>query len=374
MKIFSWFGLSGLIILQVACGGGDSAADTPQGEAVTEVEVGKLIFEDTRLSFNGNQSCASCHDASKGFADPDVSMGAPVSEGSIPNSFGNRNAPTSAYAGFSPKLFEQITDPKFGQVYVGGQFLDGRRDTLEDQAKDPFLNPVEMANDDEQAVVDKVKSAPYADKFKRIFGADVFNNTSTAYNNIAHAIAAFERSPEMNRFDSKFDCYLQDADQYPLTPEEKLGLDVFNSSEARCAECHTIDPRPPSGKVLLTNFQYFNIGVPKNLSNPSQATDNGLGGRADISSNENGKFKTPSLRNVAITGPYMHNGVFATLKDVMDFYAIPEKAIETDPAPEVKNNIAGEVDFLDFTADPEFKNIIAFMETLTDGTGVGICF
>lgn len=370
MKIFAWFGLTGLIVLQAACGGGDSAADTQQGEAATEVEVGKLIFEDTRLSANGNQSCSSCHDASAGFADPDVSMGAPVSEGSIPNSFGSRNAPTSAYAGFSPK-FDQIIDPNRGQVYVGGQFLDGRRDTLEDQAGDPFLNMDEMANADKKAVVDKVKTAPYADKFMRIFGADVFNNTDIAYKNITHAIAAFERSAEMNRFDSKFDCYLQDAVKYPLTTEEKNGLDDFNGSNARCAECHTTDPQPPSGKVLLTNFQYFNIGVPKNPANPNHATDNGLGGRVGISNNENGKFKTPSLRNIAITAPYMHNGVFGTLEEVMAFYNIFEKAAATNPPPEVVNNIAPEVE-IELT-DTEISNIIAFMKTLTDGTGVGVC-
>jgi len=153
MKFNAWVSLSVVVIFLSACGGGGSGASSG-GVTATEVEVGKLIFEDTRLSANMNQSCASCHAASAGFADPDVTKASPVSEGSITGEFGNRNAPTSAYSMFSPS-FGQTNDPVRGLIYEGGQFLDGRRDTLEEQAKDPFTNPVEMANPAPQAVVNK---------------------------------------------------------------------------------------------------------------------------------------------------------------------------------------------------------------------------
>ena len=281
-------------------------------------------------------------------------------------------------AGFSP-VRGITTDSADNPVYVGGQFLDGRRDTLEEQAKDPFLNMVEMANADKQAVVDKVKTASYVLNFKQIFGEDVFDNTELAYNNIAHAIAAFERSAEMNKFNSKFDCYLQD-DTYPLSEDEQAGLLAFDET-GKCSICHTITPDADSDKVLLTNFQHFNIGVPANQKNPANIADGtyvdyGLGDvlvPKDVQ--ENGKFKTPTLRNIELTGPYMHNGVFDTLEEVMAFYNIPEKRDPSpEPAPEVdSDNINADVDFLDLT-EKQISDIILFMKTLTDGSGVGICF
>ena len=144
MKYFSLISLFSFAFVLGACGGGSSNGGGGAVSVTTTVEeVGKLIFEDTRLSLNSNQSCASCHASAAGFADPNVSKAAPVSEGSISGQFGDRNAPTSAYSKFSP-AFAQITDPNRGPIFAGGQFLDGRRDTLEAQAKDPFLNPVEM--------------------------------------------------------------------------------------------------------------------------------------------------------------------------------------------------------------------------------------
>lgn len=365
------------ILSVTACGGGSADTTTVgTGPIVTAdaVEVGKFIFEDTRLSANMNQSCATCHDATAGFADPAVSKANPVSEGSIAGEFGDRNAPTSAYAMFAPG-FGQINDPVRGLIYAGGQFLDGRRDTLEEQAKDPFLNPVEMANPDKQAVVDKVRTGPYADKFMAVYGSDVFNNADTAYDRIAEAIAAFERSAEMNPFNSKFDCYLQDPVQYPLGMQEQMGLNVFEG-KGKCANCHTLDQDPASGKVLFTNFQYFNIGVPANPDNPANKAnagfvDLGLGGRLKIAV-ENGKFKTPTLRNIEKTAPYMHNGVFDTLTEVVEFYNIEEKEFATPP-PEVINDINTDVDFLDLNIQ-QIDALVAFMKTLTDGTGKGICF
>ncbi|MDH5180353.1 MAG: c-type cytochrome [Gammaproteobacteria bacterium] len=361
--------MGGMILCVTACGGGAGGGGAPASSAA---EVGKLIFTDRRLSANGNQSCADCHDPAVGFADPDVTQNAPVSEGSPSGGFGNRNAPTSAYAGFTP-AFGQV-DVGGTLFYAGGQFLDGRRDSLEQQAKDPFLNPLEMANSNVLAVVEKVRTAAYADRFMAVYGANVFADANTAFNNIAAAIAAFERSAEMNKFNSKFDCYLQNATAYPLSANEANGLTVFNG-KGKCSGCHSTTPDPVSGKVLLTDHRYFNIGVPKNPNNPANVAnpsfiDKGLGARKGAS--ENGKFKTPTLRNVALTAPYMHNGVFATLDEVMTFYNIDEK-VTAVPAPEVSANITADVDFLGLTQQ-EMDDVTAFMRTLTDGSGTGICF
>lgn len=385
MKLISWISLAVIILILGACGGGDSAAPTggnPPPATATEEEVGKLIFEDTRLSANANQACASCHSASRGFSDPDVTAASPVSEGSIAGEFGNRNAPTSAYAMFTPS-FAQITDPVRGQIYAGGQFVDGRRNTLEDQAKDPFLNPLEMANADKAEVVNKVENGPYADEFRAVYGDTVFNNVDTAYDRIADAIAAFERSAEMNPFTSKYDCYLQNATLYPLTAQEQSGLDIFEDPNGgKCANCHTTTPDPVSGEVLLTNFQYFNIGAPSNANNPTPGVDLGLGGRLVVegmepttAALEDGKFRTPTLRNIALTAPYMHNGVHATLDDVIRHYDL---FADDNITAEVDRNIADELGagtFMGLGLQPQdYLDLIAFMETLTDGTGVGICF
>ena len=368
-----------LAILFSACSGGGS--ESPGGNNTdpdltdAEVEVGKLIFEDTRLSANDNQACATCHSKSSGFADLDVTAASPVSQGSIAGQFGERNAPTAAYATFTP-AFALISDPERGSIYAGGQFVDGRRNSLEEQAKDPFLNPVEMANADKQAVVDKVHNGPYSDKFMAVYGRNVFDDTDKAYDRIAQAIAAFERSDEMNPFNSRFDCYLQDATQFPLSDLEQAGLDVFDNT-GKCSSCHKLEPDSASGKVLFTNFQYFNIGVPSNPNNPANIAnanfvDLGLGGRLSGSA-ENGKFKTPTLRNIELTAPYMHNGVFDTLEEVVVFYNIEEKEFATPP-PEVINDINADVDFLGLNEPDDVDALVAFMKTLTDGSGIGLCF
>ena len=374
MKYLPGFSPLLLTFTLVACGGEDVPPPGASFEA-TPIAVGKNLFEDHDLSGNDHQGCSSCHDAKAGFADPGVSSANPVSEGAIAESFGTRNAPTIAYSHFSPP-FLQINDPIHGAVFVGGQFYDGRRQTLEDQAVDPFFSAVEMANPDKNAVVTKVSRSIYAAQFLAVYGNNIFNDVNAAFEKIIQAIAAFERSNEVNPFNSRFDCFLQDADQFPLSIQEQTGLNLFDGA-AKCSSCHTLDPEPISGKVLLTNFQYFNIGVPGNPANPANRADAnfvdlGLGGRLSESA-ENGKFKTPTLRNIALTSPYMHNGVFDTLEEVVVFYNIDDKKTAS-PTPEVNSNISSEVNFPGLNDPVEINAIVAFMKTLTDGTGTGICF
>jgi len=363
--------LIGASLALSACGGGGGSSSS-SGSTATTVSVGKKIFFDTSLSSNGNQSCGSCHDPARGFADPDATKTAPVSEGSVAGSFGNRNAPTAAYASFIPAFTQITTTTTDGSVsnYQGGQFLDGRRNSLLEQAKDPFLNPVEMNNVDAADVVNKVSIASYAGEFKQVFGDAVFDDTNTAYEKIATAIAAFEASAEMNPFSSKFDAVM--AGQASFTASEQRGFDLFKGTKAKCANCHTVNS--PPAKSLFTDFNYFNIGTPANPNNPSTAVDEGLGdsNRKPVVTDQaaqKGKFRTPTLRNIELTAPYMHNGAFTTLEKVVQHYDIDVANMFSTP--EVNANIANELDVgglgLGLAAPGDYEDLRDFMLTLTDG-------
>jgi len=364
--------LSGLLLILNGCSSSSNPSPTIEtlSNDATIITLGEKIFFDENLSSNSNQSCASCHDPAAGFADPGVTTTAPVSEGSVAASFGNRNAPTSAYVSFSPD-FGLTTTPdtsEDGSKYQGGQFLDGRSIDLVDQAKAPFLNEVEMNNADEAEVVNKVMNSTYADDFRSVFGSTAFDDTMIAYNNIAEALAAFEMSQAMNPFTSKFDAFQLDSVNNPLTASELRGFELFKDKDtAKCANCHVIGT-PDTGPALFTNFKYFNIGTPSNPDNPDSTPDLGLGGVIN-ETNEDGKFKVPTLRNIALTAPYMHNGVYETLQQVVTHYDI--QVANEFIFPEVDRNIASELNKGTFEglnlSEQNYIDLIAFMETLTDG-------
>jgi len=330
--------------------------------------LGKKLFFDSNLSSPAGQSCASCHSPEAGFADPDREI--PVSRGAHTDRFGNRNTPSAAYAAFSPVFHFDNNEG----IFFGGQFLDGRSATLEDQAKQPLLNPVEMANSDKHSVVEKVSHADYAEQFKLIYGESIFNDVDLAFDKIADAIASFERSKEVSAFSSRFDAFT--GNQLALTAQETRGLDLFNREDkGNCAACHPSTSDTPDHPALFTDFSFDNLGTPANPNSPflTQSpefnpdgvgfVDFGLGGELGNIA-ENGKFKVPSLRNVALTAPYMHNGVFDTLDEVLDFYS--DRNID-GVIPEVADNVNNdELGNLGLT-DQEKADIIAFLETLSDG-------
>jgi len=333
-----------------------------------KVALGKQIFFDTDLSNPAGQACSSCHQPNAGFADSDNEI--PVSRGIHPERFGNRNTPSVAYAAFSPEFyFDDIEG-----IFFGGQFLDGRASTLEEQAKRPFLNPVEMANTDTTSVVQKVGQSIYADEFKAVYGDEIFSDVERAFNSIADALASFERSDELAAFSSKFDLFM--AGQTTLSAQELRGLDIFNRTDkGNCAACHPGANEAVDTPALFTDFSYDNLGTPANPNSPflTQSSeynpeglsfiDFGLGARLGNNA-ENGKFKVPSLRNVNLTGPYMHNGVFATLEEVLDFYSDRDA---DGVIPEVAENVnRSELGALALS-DQEKLDIIAFLKTLTDG-------
>ena len=363
-----------VILILSGCGGGGGSSPAPGNnmQALKE-ELGGLIFADTSLSQPPGQSCASCHLAQAGFADPDSDSTRPVSEGAISGRFGNRNAPTAAYTSLIPVFSGNNT-----VGFIGGQFVDGRAATLVEQAKAPFLNPLEMANPDKQTVIDAVRNSNYVDLFEQVYGTGSLDDTEAAYDQIADAIAAFEKSDTLNPFTSKFDLFL--SGRVTLTAQEQRGLDWFNSI-GQCADCH-FDP-------LFTDHTYHNLGVPKNPDNPfynmppefnpdgAAFVDLGLGLNPTVmSSSQNGKFRVPTLRNVALTAPYMHNGVFQTLEQVVDFYntrdvlpVCPTDVIEPGcwPLPEVPENVDTlRMGNLGLTPE-QVDDIVAFLQTLTDG-------
>lgn len=376
-----------------------------------EQALGAALYSDKNLSLNRNQSCATCHslDPAKsgasgalfpaaGFVDPlNITPGIFVSNGSVVGKFGTLNTPSVGYAGFSPS-FRWNKDL---EMFQGGQFWNGRAATLEDQAALPMLNPVEMAMPSKWAIVTRLKENPaYRDAFKKLYKLDLdsipANENAPAeakaprkvgdvVTAASKAIAAFEKGRTFNRFTSKFDFYL--AGMTELTPQEKTGLDLFVGTAA-CATCHTAEPGiTADGKPfppLFTDFTYENIGLPPNPLIPGNPKpDLGLGARPDIKARpkgdrELGKHKVVSLRNIAVTPPYGHNGVFPTLESIVHFYITRDslQRIEPNeagfgvtgwPAPEYPETVNrdNEMGSMHLTAEEELA-VVAFLKTLTD--------
>lgn len=331
--------------------------------------LGKKLFFDRTLSTPPGQACSDCHEPAKGFANPDTSL--PVSRGVHPDRFGNRNDLPAAYASFSPPLHYDGEE----EVWVGGNFWDGRTSGLVEQAKLPLLNPLEMANPDEAAVVESIRASGYAGEFRAVFGPDALDEVKRAYHHAAEALASFQESPEVNRFSSKYDFVLRG--EAALTTAEARGLALFDDpKKGNCAACHPSKPDASGQPPLFTDFTYDNLGTPKNPElpfyhlppalNPDglRWVDLGLG-PVVLKGSENGKFRVPTLRNTAVTGPYMHNGVFKTLWQVVMFYNTRD--VSHWPAPEYPRNVNREELGNLKLSNPEVDDLVAFMLTLTDG-------
>jgi cytochrome c peroxidase len=351
--------------------------------------LGKQLFFDTNLSEPAGLACAGCHASQVGWTGPDatIDLNGAVYEGAVKGRFGNRKPPSIAYGGDSPNLHLDATNG-----WTGGMFWDGRAtgltlgDPLAEQAIGPFLNPLEQNNASAGVVVDKVKQSKYANLFMDVWGFHAFDDTEKAYQMIGRSIAEYERSEEVNPFNSRFDTYFGTGNG--LTAQETLGLTLFNG-KAKCANCHTSTANPVSGKVLFTDFTYINIGVPKNPNNPFYSelefnplgaswVDMGLGGYlksagfvASVYEPELGKFKVPTLRNVdkrpntSFVKAYGHNGYFKSLGDIVHFYNTRDVSGAGWPAPEYTANMTSEVGNLGLTPTEE-EAIVAFLKTLTD--------
>lgn len=344
---------------------------------ISKESLGQMLYFDTALSLNKTQSCSTCHDPANGFVDKRSNKANGIASlGDDGHSFGNRNTPMAAYAKLSPKFH---FDEKKG-VYIGGQFWDGRAETLADQAKGPPLNPIEMAMPDKQTLVVRLSQNPiYQESFKALYGEEIWTDSEKAYDAMADAIAAFEKTEFFTPFDSKYDRYLRD--EYDLTPLEDLGRTLFfSNNNVNCSTCHVLKTEDALQEPF-TDFQYHNIGVPKNTKLialnklAKDFVDHGLLENPQVTDKkQDGKFKTPSLRNVAVTAPYMHNGVFKDLRTVVLFYDHfnnPEHGINPETQkPWATAEVAATVDKEKLTAKAltprKVDALLAFMKLLTD--------
>ncbi len=395
--------------------------------------VGKRIYFDADLSLHRNQSCATCHGPGVGFTGPDgrINAGGASYEGSVAGLFANRKPPSAAYASFAPVLRVETKDGQ--RIWAGGNFWDGRAtgrrlgSPLAEQAQGPFLNPIEHALPDAACVVQRVCGARYGEDFKALnpaacdiaFPKDldascsagrkpklppaVRQQVGAAYDRVALAIAAYETSPEVNAFSSKYDAV--QAGRAQFTPQEAEGLELF-AGKGKCANCHVLDKGPKGEPPVFADHTFDNLGVPRNPDNPWYAqaktnpagkgwVDEGLGaflrgfpeGRRDAKASL-GKQKVPTLRNVdlrpdaSFVKAYMHNGWFKSLESVVHFYNTrdtkprcpgaftrEEEALKRGcwPAPEVAANMnRDEMGNLGLTPGEE-RAIVAFMRALSDG-------
>ena len=344
-------------------------------ETITKETLGEVLFFDKNLSHNRTQSCATCHNPNSGFADDrDNGISKMASLGDDNKSLGDRQAPTASYAKFSPDF--HFDEKK--QKYIGGQFWDGRSATLEEQAGGPPLNPIEMGMASKKEVVNRIKENEfYVSSFKNIFGNDILDNDEKAYDALTKVIASFERTDTFSPFDSKYDRYLKG--EYDLSATEDLGKSLFFSNNNNsCATCHVLKGEDKEGETF-TNYEFHNIGTPANKTlrakNGVENIDDGLLANPLVNDvKEKGKHKVPTLRNVAVTAPYMHNGVFADLRTVVEFYdkynnkdrTINSETNKPWDEPEVKETIAlKELKAKELT-DRKVEALVAFMKLLTD--------
>lgn len=319
----------------------------PAGNEPTpeRIALGRRLYFDTRLSKDGTVACATCHDVSRGFTDRRS-----VSEG-IKDQLGKRSSPTVMNA-----------------ALLQSMFWDGRAPALEEQAKLPILNPVEMGHPDPASAMAGIKTDPaYGDLFQKAYGR------APNYDDVGRAIASFERT--LIFLDAPFDRYAG-GEAKAISPAAQRGLELFDG-KARCVSCHMINSSNPLG----TDNLFHNIGVSARKQNFEALAQKGLAsiqsksdeqaldklaietdlselGRFLVSRQRQdiGAFKTEQLRNVGLTAPYMHDGSLRTLWDVMDHY---NKGGETNAF------LDGGIEPLNLSED-EINDVIAFLFTLTD--------
>jgi cytochrome c peroxidase len=316
-------------------------------------KVGREIFLDTSLSNPPGQGCISCHVPEAAFADP-----RPSSPGAVAGRSKNRNAPSLMYAALIPNFSqEDLLDDDGAQVWVwqGGLFQDGSARTLQDQVQKPFFDHAEMNVGSTAELAAKLRHATYADCLETQVADwnDDQKLTETAF----RSLVEFLKEPMFRPFDARIDDYLAGkADA--LTAQEQRGLEVFRN-KGKCSDCHFLHasawPRP-----LLSDYGYDNLGVPSRGDK-----DPGLGGHTS-SARELGQFRAPSLRNVALTAPYFHNGSVATLREVIEFYnkrdLEPERWGATDYPETVNHEDMGNLGL----TDQEVTDLTALMDAFSD--------
>lgn len=372
-----------------ACGGGTSGDGTVQSESLNAaVALGEKIFSDQSLSASGRQSCASCHDPANAHAqinDLSVQLG-----GANLDQPGFRAVPSLRYLNLTP-AFSFAADG----APTGGFDRDGRAQTLSEQAQRPFLAPHEMANASKADVIERLKRASYADEFRKVFGAAIFDNVDDAFDRIVFALQEYQKEdPEFHPYDSKYDLFLDGKVQ--LSAAELRGLALFNNpAKGNCAACHPSARGADGSAPLFTDFTFDNLGVPRNAAIPATADagyyDLGLCGpdRTDLTTRTDlcGAFKVPTLRNVATRKAFFHNGRFKSLREALRFYVrrdtnpeewypvvdgVVQKFNDLPPAYRANVNTSEapynrQPGMAPALSEDEIDDVIQFLGTLTDG-------
>lgn len=394
-------------------------------------QLGNFIFYDTTLSSSGQMSCASCHSPEHHYGPPN--SGAVMLGGPNMTLQGARAVPSLAYLERQPNFSIGVEDPTAeanenlsaaqniaqlataaksktllqktatdtaqaaaNMVPQGGLFWDGRAETLQDQATFPLLAANEMDGGSIETVANKLKRAPYSDRFVALFGARIFANPSLLISEAMFAVARYQiEEPSFHPYTSKFDYWLEGKAQ--LNAAELNGYRLFNDPmKANCGGCHLDKPSPDGLPPLFTDHEFEALGAPRNLAlvlnKDPNYYDLGLCGpiRTDLTDQKQycGMFATPTLRNVTTRRVFFHNGVFTSLQQVLDFYNFrdtnPEKVYPraADGAVQKYNDIPEQHRVNVDVADPPFNrrlgdvpamtaqeeaDIIAFLGTLTDG-------
>jgi len=354
--------------------------------------LGRALFFDPSLSASGKMACATCHDPAHAFSSANrLQRGGNSRPGlrAVPSLTYTQNVPP-----FSLHSFDSDGDDGIDQGPAGGRNWDGRSQSAHDQARVPLFSPYEMANPNPDAIVDKVRRAPYAARLREVFGDSVLSDPALVFKGVLLALETFQQTPEVfYPYTSRYDAYLRRG--AVLSAQQVRGLEAFNDpAKGNCARCHPSAIRQ-GAFPQFTDFGYAALGAPRNPALRANADpryhDLGLCGplRTDLKGVQAycGLFRTPSLRNVALKRSYFHNGVFHRLEDVVRFYA------ERDTAPQKwypQSRRGGVAKFDDLPAqywgnldseppldrrrgdkpalnDAEIHDIVAFLQTLTDG-------
>lgn len=323
-------------------------------------KLGKLIFFDKNLSEPIGVSCATCHSPSFGFSDARQTA---FSFGVNPLQTTNRNSIAIAYNILAPN--NQSTELRGVLESVGGYFWDGRAKFLEQQAFSPLLSHNEMNNGSMNKIADKIRKAKYYKEYKKVFGSSFLHDDQVLLLYTTQALKSFQTSKQVNPYTSKFDYYLQG--KVAFTEQEKRGWILFqDTTKSKCSFCHLATPNEFTNTIVFTDYSYENIGIPKHPSQLHLPLDSGFAASEFVKNPlEIGRFKTPTLRNVALTKPYMHNGIFNTLEEVLTFYNTRD--IDKKFVPEYSATMNTEDVGNLSLSDSEIKDIIAFLHTLTDG-------
>lgn len=359
--------------------------------------LGKALFFDPALSASGKQSCASCHSPTHAYGPPNdlsVQLG-----GADMRKTGVRAAPSLRYIqnvpAFTEHFYENDGNDSEDQGPTGGYTWDGRVSSTHDQARIPLLSAHEMANGTQAAVVAKLRNGRHAQAFRQVFGNDILDNEDTAFRAALMVLEVFQQTPsEFYPYDSKYDAFLRK--QVKLSPQEMRGLQVFaDPAKGNCASCHVSAIKQDGAFPAFTDFGHIAVGVPRNRTLAANADpkffDLGLCGpdRTDLKDRADycGRFRTPSLRNVALRKTFFHNGAIHSLEDAVRFYAqrdtqpqkwYPRKADGTvdkfdDLPAQYRANVNMERPFggkpgdKPVLSEADVRDIVAFLKTLTDG-------